>query len=175
LPSTRGAPCICESTAVAFRGGGLSECKHHRYASTEAAEPGRLYFATGKEDTMNRNKRVDSAHTCDLNRREFLEVSAGAAALGMFGWPQSVAAQTGDAWNQGPARAPHSHRQPRTISDQGIVQGAADRHATSHRERQARRGCANRHPETFWRFDAVASAGDAMRVATHRCQWLTAL
>ena len=45
---------------------------------------------------MKRNTCVDSGRRHDLNRREFLEVSAGAAALGMVGWPLSVGAQTGD-------------------------------------------------------------------------------
>jgi len=50
---------------------------------------------------MKRNKRVDSAHMREFSRREFLEVSAGAAALGILGWPKLVDAQPTDAWNQG--------------------------------------------------------------------------
>ena len=37
----------------------------------------------------------------DFSRREFLAASAGAAALSMFGWPQSVGAQPADTWDQG--------------------------------------------------------------------------
>jgi hypothetical protein len=40
-------------------------------------------------------------HARDLGRREFLAGSAGAAALGMLGWPQSSAAQSPVAWDQG--------------------------------------------------------------------------
>jgi hypothetical protein len=50
---------------------------------------------------LKRNESVDSAHARDLSRREFLGVGAGAAALSLFGWPQSVCAQPGDGWNQG--------------------------------------------------------------------------
>ena len=37
----------------------------------------------------------------DLSRREFIELTTGATALGMFGWPQSLQAQPGNGWNQG--------------------------------------------------------------------------
>ncbi len=50
---------------------------------------------------MKRNKSVDSAPMRDLSRREFLELSAGVAALSMVGWPQFAGAQQADAWNQG--------------------------------------------------------------------------
>src|SRR5580658_4148479 len=36
-----------------------------------------------------------------VDRREFLELSAGAAALSMFAWPRSVGAQPVDGWNLG--------------------------------------------------------------------------
>ena len=44
---------------------------------------------------------INSARTSDLSRREFLEVSAGAAALGVYGWPRLVSAQPTNGWNQG--------------------------------------------------------------------------
>jgi hypothetical protein len=37
----------------------------------------------------------------DLSRRDFLDVGAGVAALGMFGWPRSAGAQQADTWNPG--------------------------------------------------------------------------
>jgi hypothetical protein len=39
--------------------------------------------------------------TLDPSRRDFLELSAGAAALGVFGSQQSASAQPAGAWNQG--------------------------------------------------------------------------
>jgi hypothetical protein len=50
---------------------------------------------------MKRNNRIDSSHMRDFSRREFIQVSAGAAALSMLGRPKSVGAQPGEGWNQG--------------------------------------------------------------------------
>ena len=44
---------------------------------------------------------TDSARTSGLSRREFIRAGAGAAALGIVGWPQSLAAQKADGWDQG--------------------------------------------------------------------------
>jgi hypothetical protein len=50
---------------------------------------------------MNRNRNSDLAHELEFGRREFLAAGAGAAALGMLGWPQSADAQPRDGWIQG--------------------------------------------------------------------------
>jgi hypothetical protein len=44
---------------------------------------------------------TDSVRASGLSRREFIRTSAGAAALGIIGWPQSLAAQKADDWDQG--------------------------------------------------------------------------
>jgi hypothetical protein len=59
-------------------------------------------FSNTKEDTMKRNESgANSGPTAGLSRRNLLGGSAGAAALGVLGWPQSASAQQAAAWNQG--------------------------------------------------------------------------
>jgi len=50
---------------------------------------------------MKENDRPKRSTRGDLSRREFIELTTGATALGMFGWPQSLQAQPGNGWNQG--------------------------------------------------------------------------
>ena len=50
---------------------------------------------------MNTKATTNSARTSDLSRREFLEISAGVASLGLCGWPRLVGAQSTNGWNQG--------------------------------------------------------------------------
>jgi hypothetical protein len=50
---------------------------------------------------MKRKESGDCSLVGDVTRREFLDVGAGAAALGLLGWPESIGAQGGATWNQG--------------------------------------------------------------------------
>jgi len=44
---------------------------------------------------------TNSLHTYGHTRRDLLEMGAGAAAVGLLGWPQPAAAQQAPAWNEG--------------------------------------------------------------------------
>ena len=105
---------------------------------------------------MKRNKSVDSAHTRDLSRREFLVVSAGAAALSMFGWLQSVGAQPADAWNQGQL----AHLIP-TASHERFLIKASFKAPLTDAPRLSVNGKSIEGVQTdpqgrFWRFDALS-------------------
>jgi len=50
---------------------------------------------------MRRNRSAHPTETHEVSRREFLELSAGAAALSFFGSPQDVTAPPAGGWDQG--------------------------------------------------------------------------
>jgi hypothetical protein len=103
---------------------------------------------------MKRDKSVDPAHTRDLSRREFLAVSAGAAAISMFGWPPSVSAQPGDAWNQGQL----AHLIPAASHERFLIKASFKAPLTG-TPRLSVNGMSVEGVQTdpqgrFWRFDA---------------------
>src|SRR4030095_15782651 len=100
--------------------------------------------------------RPESASTTDPRRREFLESSLGAAALGLLGWPCATVAQSGQTWNPGqlvPLIPTANHERFLIKASFKPPLGAAPRLLVNGK---AHEGVQTDPQGRFWRFDVPA-------------------